>query len=48
MKCPDCGAEAEQETVDVGPCEVPTGPWGCFECYWVEPEPELDLEESDD
>lgn len=36
MNCPRCGAECERDTVDVGVGEIPSGPWGCFECHWAE------------
>jgi hypothetical protein len=36
VKCPRCGEECEQATVDVGVGEVPVGPWGCENCHWVE------------
>lgn len=39
MKCPKCGAEAERDEVDVGVGSVPAGPYGCFECGWVQEAP---------
>lgn len=36
MKCPNCGGECERDMVDVGVGEMPSGPWGCPECQWVE------------
>jgi transposase len=35
--CPRCGYELERDEVDVGPCSVPAGPWGCRRCGYVEP-----------
>lgn len=39
MKCPRCGADCERDEVDVGIGTIAGGPWGCFECHWVEGEP---------
>jgi hypothetical protein len=36
MKCPRCGEEMEQPTVDVGIGEIPCGPWSCDVCHWVD------------
>lgn len=36
MKCPNCGEECTQDMVDVGVCEIPSGPLGCENCGWVE------------
>lgn len=44
MKCPRCGEECEQETVDVGVGEIPCGPLGCDNCHWIEGVPEDELE----
>lgn len=41
IPCPECGAETIQDTVDVGPCEVPTGPRHCLICGWSERPPEF-------
>ncbi len=37
--CPNCGAELEQDTVDVGVGEMPIGPRGCPECHWFDGTP---------
>jgi hypothetical protein len=34
MKCPNCGEELEQETVDIGVGSAPCGPPTCPNCYW--------------
>lgn len=39
--CPNCGAELQQETVDVGVGNMPIGPVGCAECHWFEGQPLL-------
>lgn len=36
MTCPQCGADCERDMVDVGIGEIPSGPWGCPECHWVD------------
>lgn len=36
MKCPECGGELERDMVDVGVGELPSSPWGCPDCHWVE------------
>lgn len=36
MKCPNCGSECERDEVDNGVGMQAVGPWGCFECHWVE------------
>lgn len=41
IPCPECGRETIQDTVDVGPCDVPTGPRHCLICGWSEAPPEL-------
>lgn len=43
MKCPNCGEECTRDMVDVGVCEIPSGPYGCENCGWVEPDPLKDL-----
>lgn len=45
-KCPKCGEQMELDMVDVGCCEIPSGPWGCPCCYYVEPEVELPISEE--
>lgn len=35
-KCPDCGADAEADFVDIGVGEMRCSPWGCPECFWTE------------
>jgi len=37
--CPQCGEPCERDMVDVGIGEIPSGPWGCPNCHWVEPDP---------
>ena len=37
MKCPNCGEECTRDMVDVGVCSIPSGPMGCENCGWVEP-----------
>ena len=48
MTCPECSAEADRDTVDVG-VGIMHGPWGCYECGWSEderynhnPDPKID------
>jgi hypothetical protein len=36
MKCPKCGEECTRDMVDVGVGEIPSGPWGCEDCQWVD------------
>jgi len=36
VRCPRCGEQCVQATVDVGVGDVPCGPWGCEACHWVE------------
>jgi len=47
MTCPQCGEAATQDVVDVGPCSVPAGPYGCEHCGWVQNETDVDRELSD-
>jgi len=42
MKCPRCGADMTQPTVDVGVGAVPVGPYGCDECHWIDGFPEAE------
>ncbi len=35
MKCPECGAYCDCESVDVGVGTI-NGPWQCSECPWDE------------
>lgn len=42
MNCPQCGEVCERDMVDIGLGEMPTGPFGCENCGWVQP-PEQDL-----
>ena len=48
MKCPRCSEECERPTVDIGVGEMPCGPWGCENCYWVEGVSEEEQKEVDD
>jgi len=41
MKCPRCGAECEQDEVDIG-VGVQTGPPYCPDCGWHNIEPEIE------
>jgi hypothetical protein len=43
MQCPKCGSECERDEVDNGVGMQAVGPWGCPECYWVEPDPAAEL-----
>lgn len=36
MKCPNCGEQCERDMVDVGVGEMPSGPYGCENCGWVD------------
>ncbi len=36
--CPKCGAETDQDLVDVGIGEIPCGPRYCPACHWTEEE----------
>ncbi len=44
MKCPKCGKEVKCDMVDVGPGEIPCGPYMCRidegGCGWVEDQDE--------
>ncbi len=44
MNCPKCGTPCERDEVDVGVGSLPAGPWGCPECYWVEPRTDAEVE----
>ena len=44
MICPNCGEECTRDMVDVGVGEIPSGPWGCENCHWVEPTPRFTIE----
>lgn len=35
--CPYCGEPMERDEIDVGIGSVPTGPWGCAVCLYIEP-----------
>lgn len=39
MTCPQCGSTSvDRDEVDIG-VGVQCGPWGCFDCGWVESYP---------
>jgi len=39
MTCPQCGEACTRDLVDVGVGEMPSGPYGCENCGWLEPLP---------
>lgn len=36
LRCPQCGSETEADFVDIGVGLQQTGPYGCFNCGWVQ------------
>lgn len=39
MICPKCGSpNVECDTVDVGVGQIQSGPYGCIDCHWVQPD----------
>lgn len=48
MNCPNCGEECACDMVDVGVGEIQSGPYGCENCGWVEPDPARLLTNQED
>ena len=47
MTCPNCGAQCECDSVDIGVGEQQVGPYFCTECQWSE-DNRIDFEPSDE